>query len=590
MSATATEAPTPVDEPAQARRSRLWTAVPGVAVAALVIGICAWPLLGAKTSYLPDWFVHLWYVWHQEGSLRAHGLPSLFAHYPLGVFNPHFAFYGGTLYAITGALALVIGHHAAFVATWLLAFAMVYGGLFWLARQAGLGPWMSHVPGIVLVTSPWYLTSVHFLAAWGQAIAFGALALGLAAACSILRADRLRPLPTLALAIGVLLYTGSHSLTLLWATTMLVIAGAAALILIAPLRSLITRRGLLRIALVAVPAVMVNGWFLLPAIAYQSHTLIASDVADAHTRLLDTMAWTTAEHVLSLGRESVHPDFARFAVQLPLLATGWVVATLILLRPSRNSPWLRASLLLLGVMVATWVMMTHSSLVLGLPHPYDMLQNPFRLEAYISFAVCGALIATLVLLHRARPRHRPLTWAIVAILTVSVVQANGQIRQPLPQPPPGAQPLRTAFPYSPAVVPITGSTDYVDARLPEYTPDRTFTVVKFSAEQAEREDRAEATVDANPGEYVLANLKAPSPLVHISGARPIARLASGNTILEISADAKPGAARIIVTTAHPWPVVLGRILTLLGLLGLAGLGLALVTRGRRGGVPEAPQA
>jgi hypothetical protein len=53
----------------------------------------------------------------------------------------------------------------------------------------------------------------------------------------------------------------------------------------------------------------------------------------------------------------------------------------------------------------------------------------------------------------------------------------------------------------------------------------------------------------------------------------------------IDANAKPGAAHIVVTTAHPWPVVLGRILTLLGLLGLlglAGVGAALLARGRRG--------
>ena len=50
--------------------------------------------------------------------------------------------------------------------------------------------------------------------------------------------------------------------------------------------------------------------------------------------------------------------------------------------------------------------MTRSEIVLGLPHPYDMLQNLFRLEAYINLAIGGALIATLVLLGRAGPRRR----------------------------------------------------------------------------------------------------------------------------------------------------------------------------------------
>jgi hypothetical protein len=586
MPAAVTEAPAPVDEPTQAQRSsRRTTTVIGVGLAALVIGICLWPLTDAKVFYFTDWFVHLWYAWHQEGSLRAHGLPSLFAHDALGVFDPHFAFYGGTLYTITAAMGLVVGHQAAYLGTWLLAFAMVYGGWFWLARQAGLGPWASHVPGVVLITSPWYLSSTYFAGAWGQVIASGALVLGLAAAFSILRADRLRPLPTLALAISALLYTGSHSLTLVWATTMLVIVAGAALVLIAPLRALITRRGLLRLAVVVVPAVMVNAWFLLPAAVYQSHTDIAGDVAGAHQLLSYSMKWVAAEHVLNLGRAPVEPAYTRFAAQLPLLAAGWTVAGLVLLRPSRRSPWLRAAVLLLVMGAATWVLMTNGSLLLGLPHPYDMLQNPVRLEAYIVCALCGAMIATMVLAHRARPRHRLWAWAIVAVLAVSVVQANGQIRQPVTQLPPGGPQLATASPYLRTQF-LPGTADYVDTRVPVYTPDRPFETIRFSPQQAEREDRAEATVKAQPGDFVTSNLKASTTLIHIAGARVIARDPYGNALLEIAANAKPGAARIVVTTAHPWPVMAGRVITLLGLLGLAAVAFALLRRWRRASPPR----
>ena len=581
MGIPATEAPTAVDKTMQGQRSsRLPTAVLGIALAALIIGICGWPLASTKVFYFTDWFVHLWYAWHQEGSLRAHGLPSLFAHDAAGVFDPHFAFYGGTLYTITGMAALVVGPHTAYLATWLMAFAMVYGGWFWLARQAGLGPWPSHVPGVVFITSPWYISSAYFLGAWGQAMTWAALMLGLAAVCSILRADRLRPLPALALAISAMLYTGSHSLTLVWATTILTIAAGAALVVIAPLRELITSRGLLRIAVVVVPAVMVNAWFLLPAAVYQSHTNIASDVASAHSLLAQSMKWVAAEHVLGLGRTPVEPVYTRFAAQLPLLAAGWIVVGLLLLRPSRKAPWLRASLLLLVMAVATWVLMTSGSLLLGLPHPYDMVQNPVRLEGFIIFALCGALIATLVLAQRARPRHRLWAWAIVPVLAVSVVQANGQIRQPIKQLPGDESQLATASPYIRSEF-LPGTQDYVDARPPLHIPDPAMTVVRFAPTQAEREDRAETTVNAQPGEFVISNLKAFPALIHISGARLIARDHYGDAFLEIAADAKPGAARIVVTTAHPWPVMLGRLLTLLALLGLTGLGATLLVRARR---------
>ncbi len=585
MSATAAEAPGSVREPTRAQAwwsSRWLTVVAGIALAGLVIVICLWTMFHEKTFVVQDWFLHEWYIWHQEGALRAQGLPSLFAQDTSGVFDPHFAFYGGTLYTISALIALVVGHHAAYLITWALAFAMAYGAWFWLARQAGLGPWTSHVPAVAFVTSTWYLSAAYVLGSWAQTIAFGALLLGLAAAVSILRADRLRPLPALAFAVAVVLYTGSHNLTLVWGTTVLLIVGVVAFTIIPSLRSLITRQGLLRLAVVAVPAVLVNAWFLLPAIAYQSHTLIASDVTAAHNMLRSTIDGTTPGHLFSLGRERVAPDYPRFAWQLPILVTAWIVAGLLIMRPKRNSPWLRAAVLLLVVAVGTWALMTRSSIVLGLPHPYDMLQNPFRLEAYINLAISGALIATLVLTHRAGPRRRLWAWAIAGILVVSVVQARQQVREPLTLPLPG--PLWTATPYQTTTRPQQGTADYTDADVPAYTADRPFKNVRFPAVTAAHEDRVEATVNAQPGDFVLSNLKVSSHLVHITGASIAARSEIGNAYLQIDANAKPGAAHIVVTTAHPWPVVLGRLLTLLGLLGLAGVGVALLARARRSSV------
>jgi hypothetical protein len=582
MSATTTGAPAAVSEPTQAQAwwsSRWLTVVAGVSLAGLVIGICLWTMFHEKTFVVQDWFLHEWYIWHQEGSLKAQGLPSLFAQDTSGVFDPHFAFYGGTLYTISAVIALVTGHQAAYLITWVLAFAMAYGAWFWLARQAGLGPWASHLPAGLFVTSTWYLSAAYVLGSWAQTIAFGALLLGLAATFSILRADRLRPLPALALAVAAILYTGSHNLTMVWATTVLLIVGAVAFMVVPSLRPLITRRGLLRLAVVTVPAALVNAWFLVPAIAYQSHTLIASDVTAAHNMLRSTIDGTTAHHLFSLSRERVTPDYPRFAWQLPILATAWIVAGLFIMRPRRSSPWLRAALLLLVVAVATWALMTQASIMIALPHPYDMVQNPFRLEAYINLAIGGALIATLVLTRRAGPRRRLWAWVVAGILVVSVVQARQQVREPLTPPLPG--PVWTATPYLTTSRPQQGTADYTDASVPAYTADRPFKNVRFDQATAEREDRVEATVNAQPGDFVLSNLKVSSHLVHVTGARIAARSEIGNAYLEIDANAKPGAAHIVVTTAHPWPVILGRLLTLLGLLGLAGGGVALTARAWR---------
>jgi hypothetical protein len=581
VSATTSNAPAAAGDPAQARwwSSRLATAVAGIAIAGVVIGICVWPMVFERKFLLGDWFLHQWYVWHQEESLRAHLLPSLYAHDLSGVFDPHFAFYGGTLYAIAAAIALLIGHEAAFIATWILTLAMGYGAWFWLARQAGLGRWTSHAPGVLFVTSTWCLTSIYVLASWAQMVAFCALVLILAASFSILRADRLRPLPALALAVGVLLYTGSHNLTLVWGTTVVALVGAVALASNAGLRRLVTRRGLLRLAAIAIPATLINAWWLIPAAVYQSHTVIGSDVAQAHFLLKSGMELVTPEHALTLTRTRADPLVPRYALQLPMLAIAWAAIGLVLLRARRGSAWFRTALLMLVVIVVTWVFMTNSSLVLALPSPYHMLQAGYRLEAYIQVALACAVIALLVLMTRGTPRPRPWAWALLVVLIVSVVQARAQIREPLT--PPLKGPMSAAFPYHNVNLNYPGTMDYVDARVPLYTPDRNFTKVQFSPIDAERTDRAEATVNAQPGENVWTNLKASPELVHVTGARFVARDPGGNAFLEVASDATPGAAHIVVTTAHPWPVMLGRFLTLLGVLGLAAAGVAVLARAKR---------
>ena len=72
-----------------------------------------------------------------------------------------------------------------------------------------------------------------------------------------------------------------------------------------------------------------------------------------------------------------------------------------------------------------------------------------------------------------------------------------------------------------------------------------------------------------------------NPLIKVEGAKIVARDQAGNAFLEIDFDAKPGAAKITVTAAHPFPVVAGRLVSLIGLLSLATVGFVLLRRWRR---------
>jgi hypothetical protein len=590
MSATVTDSSTTVGEPARARRLSLLTSTwftvgGGLTLAAVVIFICAYPLIDGRAAELRnggfigfDWFAHLWYIWHQEESLRAHLLPSYFAHNVSGVFDPHYAFYGGTLYTITGAVSVLIGHEAAYATAWIWAFMMAYGGLYWLARQAGVSAWPAHIPSIVFVSSPWYLSSIYVWGSWGQNTAFSALLLVLAAGFSILRADRLKPLPALALATGVLFYTGSHSLTLAWASTAMTVLGVVFFALVPGFRRLFNRRGVLRIAAVAIPAGLINAWFMLPAIAYQGQTWIGDNIQMATSFLLTSMYYVEPQHILTLTRARADPNQPHLALQLPLLATAWLVVGLVLTRPHWRSQWLRTAVLMLIAGVGMWQLMTHSSWILGLPHPYDQIQAPYRLEAYINIAVAGGLIATLALIARSGRRVRRWTWIMVPILALILVQARAQLLEPLPSNIVGPQ-WNSAAPYLTGDAKL-GMADYVNADVPEYQPNRPFEYALFDPEKAEQEDRAVTTVDAQPGEFVASNLKVSNPLIKVQGAKIVARDQSGNAFLEIADDAKPGAAKITVTTTHPFPVVAGRLLTLLGLLSLATVGVVLLRRRR----------
>ena len=134
-------------------------------------------------------------------AIKANHLPSLFLNYPYGVLYPEYAFYGGTLYALTGTLSLALGNTpvATYVLTYLLGFAAAYGGWYWIARMVGLGRWWSHVPGLVFITSAYYLTLIYARGDWPEYIAVSTIPLMVASGLSVLRADRLRLWPALVL-------------------------------------------------------------------------------------------------------------------------------------------------------------------------------------------------------------------------------------------------------------------------------------------------------------------------------------------------------------------------------------------------------
>lgn len=570
-------APRSSERSASGRRSTL-AALATVACAGLpvaAIAVLAWPMLLTESSLGGDWAHHLWYVWHQSLALRADGTPSAFLNTAYSVLYPEYVFYGGTVYALAGALALALGGSsiAAYVITYLLAFAAAYGGWYWAGRMAGLSRWSAQAPALLFVTSACYLTLVYGQGDWPELLAMSMLPLMVAAGVSVVRADRLRVGPFLALAASCVVFFGSHDLTMLWGCTLLAVTGALVLALVPQSRSWLGARRLGRVAAVAVPAALVNAWFLLPTLAYASNTKIGSQDAVADQTLRYTMGLVSFAHLFTLSRATTVPGTPDYVLALPALAIAWALvgAIVILIWGDRRAAAARALFVVCPAGVALVVLMTHAGLLLALPRPYSMLQFSYRLEGYVLMGVCVAAIAILAVAGRAGRQPRRYAWTIVPVLLVSIVGAVQQVDAY-----PRTQAPRWATFTSGSEVFAELYDDYGYAPLPVIGGERL--PVLRAAPAAIRDNRMAATVRMRPGQLVYTNIGGGPDLLQVSGARIVGRDARYHLVLAVgpptaTPSAHPhtalAAERVAIAPTDPLPVALGRVLSVAAALVLA---------------------
>ncbi|WP_445150318.1 hypothetical protein [Baekduia sp. Peel2402] len=559
------------------RRPRVWSdtadAVARAVVPVIVVALLLGPMAFDRGILGIDWFAHAWYIDHQGQALRHGILPSLYAHNAASVFDPHFAYYAGNMYALGGLLALLTGSATtALVLLFALAFACGYGGLSWLARQAGAGPWAAHAPAVLLVSSAYYVATVYG-GGWLEVTAVSALPLLVASAWALVSAGEWRTGPALALAGATILFTGSHNLSLAWGTTMLLVVGAAVLLLAPDVRRAFTRDAILRLASVMVPATLVNAWFLLPVMAYSSNTVIGSDRAVADQSLRDTMFMVQPGRLLTLSRGTVDDTVPYYVCALPLLAIAWVLVSLVLARARHRSPWFRVALALLALIAVLSVVAGSLSLLLALPSPWGLLQLGYRLEAYIQLALGGAIIAGLVL----TTGNRRWAWALLPIVLISLAQGRQQAT-PSINPDVGPSYQRASIPYiSPK--PVQGSADYAEADVP-LAQDPGGAPIRFDP----RDPTAPVAVGPGSGGTERAsNLVAAPTLIDLDGATIVGRSPDGTAVLRVD----DGATQVSAAARHPWPVTAGAVLSLLGLVALGGV---LVLRpGARGPTSRPPR-
>ncbi len=559
------------------------TGVVALAVGGL-LAMLLWPIITAGARLQGDYPTDTWLIMHQADSLHQGVFPSYFLHSNGGIFYPVFAFYGGTLFVLAGVISLVVGSAwTAQALVYLLALAAAYGGWVWLARLAGLRSWQVHAPAVVYVTAPYVITNMNVRQDLTESVATSVIPLLMASALSVLRADRLRAGPVAALAISTLVVGGSHNLTLLWGVTILVPVALALAVAVPETRRIVTRRGLLRVLGVAVPAMAVNAWYLLPDLAYYSHTLIVGRIDEWKAAVRVPGPAIEAKYLYSVSRKSPFPG-SDFSLALPVLAIAWVLlAALLVVRRQWRHVWARTLAVVSLLSIAVLVVVTHPRPITALPDPWQMIQYSYRLESFVLFGICGGMIAALVLVNRSS--FRWVSLLLIPIMAFSVFGAYRQVRDVPLTVKDIVFTMDKLYPFS------TG--DFADASekvLPGTAPPKVYT------RKDVHRDRLVATVNARPGEVIYIDLMTSPQLVDIDGARVVGRWAVAPTgpalqprwylALRVDDDATPGKARITVHEARSLPIVGGRIISTLGLLGLAAnaavIALAAVRRRRSG--------
>lgn len=543
--------------------------------AAVVLGVLVWPLLFTYSGFAGDWEHDLWLVWHQSTSIKSNDVPSFFLNSSYSLLNPIFAFYAGTLYSIAGALALIVGPVQAYVLIYVLDFAAVLGGWYWLGRMAGLGRWVALVPGVIFITSTYYIAIVYVQGDWPEFTGISMIPLMVASGLSVLRADRLRYRSAIALAVSSLLFFGSHNLTILLALTTLGLTGLAVVVLVPAVRPHLSGRALARVCGIVVPAAMTSAWYLLPAVVYSSQTRVGNEFPHAQESIRTTAWLVSSRHLLTLSRTSGIglPAPYYLALALPVLAIVWVlVAVVILPRGSWGKTWTRILLICCGVAILVAAVMTHVGLLLALPRPYTMMQFSYRLDVYVVLMLCAAVLAALVLLGRSPARRaRVWKWFAIPVCAVALIGAVQQIGGYVY---PGQDRYSALEAFG--EVETGNNQDYQDGSEQKIS-GRTLPKLYFPLE-ALHDDSVSGSTTLPAGTLVSTNIAAGSYLLHVKGARPVGVDAeSDDMVLAIgSSNAVAGASTattspprtITVSSGTSTPIVIGRVLTLCGLVAL----------------------
>ncbi len=547
-----------------------------------MIAVVSAPLLARSREPL-DFANYMWMAWVAGKGTIAAGHPVLFTNTgPDGPFYPLFAFYGGTLLVATGLLGAVIGIFAAYVGVAILAIAAAYLGTLSVARQLGVRGLIAHAPAICVVTSAYYITTLYARGDWPEFVAVSSVPPLAASGLYLIRSERWRPFPVLVFAVSAVILTGSHNLTLIWTLTLAAVSFLVVWLALGRSSALPYRR-LAMVSGLALASLCVNGWFLVsdlqhahdvPLGAYTTSQSGANAIFDSLDVLLNPLG-TAPASLTTVAKAPIY--FLNFYVNAPVWFLAWGVlggGAILFRRGSVGTRSFRVWLALLGL-VALLVFVIADPWWSSVPFPWDETQFPFRVDTYLAFAIAAVVLAGALAFQRAYPSlSRPAASALESsLLIVTAISVGLCVAQQWAPPShywfykdPGAElvsihQLPRSW-YAPA--------DYADAsaRVVNVPPARRLRVPWSRVEG----DYFSGVVDAPPGPAPIeTNVLGGAYVVQISGVRYIGRTATGHEVVRRIDGHSSGPVHLVIQTADTSSIVLGRILSILGLVALVAI-------------------
>ena len=163
----------------------------------------------------------------------------------------------------------------------------------------------------------------------------------MASGLALLRAKSWRLGPVVAFVVSVVVFTGSHNITLLYGAVFLALLCLTVAVAVGR-RALPPPRRILAVVGLGLLATAANLWFLLPDLAFEGKIVIGQ----SFTTTPSVTGGMPPSLLLDPIRHSQTPNFSTLDLQIPALALLWALAALGLCWRSLASVWRRLAVAL----------------------------------------------------------------------------------------------------------------------------------------------------------------------------------------------------------------------------------------------------